>query len=127
MHYSISQFAQETQLSAHTLRYYEKQQLLSPQRLPNGRRFYTEHDLLWIDLIKRLKETGMSIRHIQQFAKLRALGQSTYPQRMTMLQQHHDQVQKTVALWQDHLDKLNQKIIFYGSAIHQTHAAHSPQ
>lgn len=117
MQYSISHFAQKTGISAYTLRYYEKEHLLTPQRHPNGRRFYTQQDLSWVDFIKRLKETGMPIRQIQQYAQLRAQGSGTLEDRQQILLDHQQQVKKTVTLWQTHLKKLNQKITFYENEI----------
>ena len=42
MFYSIGEFAKRTQLSIHTLRYYEQEQLLTPERNAANRRRYAE-------------------------------------------------------------------------------------
>lgn len=61
--YTIQEAAQEMNISAHTLRYYEKIGLLpSIHRSENGRRNYTEEDLGWVYWLKLLRESGMSIR-----------------------------------------------------------------
>ena len=57
---TIKQVAQQTGLSIDTLRYYEHIGLLEPVgRAPNGHCRYTPHDIAWIDLLIRLRNTGM--------------------------------------------------------------------
>ena len=60
----IEQFANITNISAHTLRYYEKEQLLIVNRGSVGRRFYTAEDVEWILFIKKLKDLDISKRPI---------------------------------------------------------------
>ncbi len=62
----IGEIANKTNLPASTLRYYEKRGLLKVDRDKNGRRYYKESDIEWIKFIRRLKETGMLIKDIQQ-------------------------------------------------------------
>ena len=117
MNYSIGEFANLTNLSIDTLRYYEKEGLVAPERKENGRRFYCEKDLAWIAFIKRLKETKMPIKEIQKYAKLRAIGDSTMTERMEMLIQHKTDLEKEIMKANENLQKLNDKINFYKSEI----------
>src|SRR5260221_10038843 len=72
---SIQQAAAVTGLSAHTLRYYERVGLLdSVGRAESGHRPYTATGLGWLDLLMRLRSTGMPIRQMQEFAALRTRG-----------------------------------------------------
>ena len=71
MKYSIGDFSKLTNLGVHTLRYYEHEHLITPKRDSSNRRCYTDKDLAWINFIKRLKNTGMSIKEIQHYAELR--------------------------------------------------------
>ncbi len=59
-------------ISIHTLRYYEKEKLIIPKRKINGRRLYTDEDMVWVEIVKRLKDTGMSIK---RFGNIRNSGQ----------------------------------------------------
>lgn len=120
MYYSISSFAKQTELSAYTLRYYEKLSLLMPIRSANGRRCYSERDLQWIAFIKRLKETGMPLKEIQHYAMLRAQGNATLAARKAMLELHKNAIIQHMNTWQNHLDNLNQKLDYYQDAIDQT-------
>lgn len=117
MDYAIKEFAAITGLSPFTLRYYEKEQLLTSKRANNGWRYYTEKDLAWILFLKRLKATGMPIRQIREYACLRALGNYTLQQRLQMLQEHHKFVLEQLAAWQDNLVKLEDKIGYYENEI----------
>ena len=57
--FTISQFAERLGISADTLRYYEKEGLLAPQRNASGYRVYSGRDEAWFGFVKRLKDTGM--------------------------------------------------------------------
>lgn len=117
MNYSIGEFSKITNLSIDTLRYYEKEGLIAPERKENGRRYYSEKDITWIAFIKRLKETKMPIKEIQKYAKLRAIGDSTMTERMEMLVKHKAELEEEIARANENLQKLNEKIDFYKSAI----------
>lgn len=68
---TIQQAAVRTGLSVHTLRYYEKMGLMEPiPRGENGHRSYHEQDLEWIELIARLRTTGMPIADMQRPSNL---------------------------------------------------------
>jgi len=57
---TISEAAERTGLTRHTLRYYERDGLmLGVGRAGSGHRRYSERDLGWIELITKLRATGM--------------------------------------------------------------------
>ena len=113
MEYSIGEFSKLTGLSIHTLRYYEYEQLIVPMRNKNNIRRYSDKDLAWIDFIKRLKDTGMPIKKIKEYAKLRSKGDITLSKRMEMLIQHYGFLEKQISILQEHKEKLDQKIKYY--------------
>ncbi|MEZ3469440.1 MAG: MerR family transcriptional regulator, partial [Schaedlerella sp.] len=82
MEYSIGEFSKLTGLGIHTLRYYEQEGLIAPERNSGNRRCYSDKDLTWIAFIKRLKDTGMPIKEIKHYAELRAAGDPTLSDRM---------------------------------------------
>lgn len=83
--YKIGEFSKKVNISIDTLRYYEKECLIVPSRVENNLRVYTNKDIIWIEFIKKLKLTGMSIKNIKKYAKLRYEGDETIPQRMDLL------------------------------------------
>lgn len=113
MEYSIGEFSKLTGLSIHTLRYYEYEQLIVPMRNKNNIRRYSDKDTAWIDFIKRLKDTGMPIKKIKEYAKLRSKGDITLSKRMEMLIQHYGFLEKQISILQEHKEKLDQKIKYY--------------
>ena len=112
--YTIKQVSEKTNLSAHVLRYYEKEGLL-PQirRSPSGIRRYSEDDLEWLGLICCLKNTGMSLRQIRAFVDLSAQGEGTLHARCEMLIAHKREVEEQIAEMNRHLEKVSHKIAHF--------------
>ena len=117
MEYSIGDFSKLTGLGIHTLRYYEHEGLIAPERNSSNRRCYSDKDFTWIEFIKRLKDTGMPIKEIRHYARLRADGDSTLSERMEMLVQHRQALDEQIAQLQAHKIKLDEKIEFYRNKI----------
>jgi DNA-binding transcriptional MerR regulator len=68
---TIAEAAERTGLTRHTLRYYERDGLmLGVGRAGSGHRRYSERDLGWIELITKLRATGMPIREVRRYAEL---------------------------------------------------------
>ncbi len=120
MEYSIGEFSKLTNLSVHTLRYYEHENLITPKRNSSNRRCYSDKDLAWIYFIKRLKDTGMPIKEIQHYAELRAEGDLTLNERMEMLTMHRETLNEQIKVLQEHMAKLDDKIEFYRHEIKRT-------
>ncbi len=117
MEYSIGEFSKLTNLGIHTLRYYEHEGLITPERNASNRRCYSDKDLTWIEFIKRLKDTGMPIKEIRRYAELRATGDPTLSERMEMLVQHRQALNDQISQLQEHKTKLDEKIEFYRKEI----------
>ena len=120
MEYSIGEFSRMTNLGIHTLRYYEHENLITPKRNSSNRRCYSDKDLAWTYFIKRLKDTGMPIKEIQRYAKLRAEGDLTLNERMEMLTVHRESLNEQIKVLQEHMAKLDDKIDFYHHEIERT-------
>jgi DNA-binding transcriptional MerR regulator len=111
---SIQQVAEITQLSTHTLRYYERIGLLAPiERASSGHRRYSSQDIAWIDFLTRLRATGMPIREMQQFAELRRQGDRTFSQRRQLLEIHQQQVHRQIDELTQNLKVIQEKIQHY--------------
>ncbi|UQS82662.1 MerR family transcriptional regulator [Bombilactobacillus folatiphilus] len=111
--YEIGTFSQKTGLSESTLRYYEKEQLIQPQRHANGHRYYTDKDADWLKFLDHLKGTGMSIKDLKIYINWRAQGDQTIPQRLALLKQTKAEFLKNLEDIQHHLQILNDKINWY--------------
>ncbi|QTE72319.1 MerR family transcriptional regulator [Clostridiales bacterium FE2011] len=112
--YSIQDVSNKTGLSTHTLRYYEKEGLISGvERSQGGFRQYSEEDLERLGLIRCLKNTGMSIQEIARFVKLTHEGDHTLEERVELLREHRERVLERMAEMQEHLDKVTWKLNFF--------------
>lgn len=108
---TIQQVVELTGVSAYTLRYYERIGLLdSVERASSGHRRYTEQDLAWISMLRRLRSTGMSIRKMQEFADLRRQGAQSLPQRLAFLELHQQEVLAHLRETEEHLAVIEAKI-----------------
>ncbi|MBE9136027.1 MerR family transcriptional regulator [Nodosilinea sp. LEGE 07088] len=112
---TIQQVAAATGLSVHTLRYYERCDLIAPVgRSRNGHRRYSAHDLRWIEFLNRLRLTGMPIRQMQQYAELvRSHPDSGFHTRRQILMGHREAVLAQIQQLQDNLAVIDWKIQHY--------------
>ena len=109
---TITDLAQATGVSKHTLRYYERMGLVPlVERDPSsGHRRYAAGHTQWIAFLRSLRACGMPIRDIRVYAKLVAKGDSTWPARQAMLATHHARVVAAIATLQKHRAVLNKKL-----------------
>lgn len=66
MSYSIGELAKILGTNEHTLRYYEKENLIDITRVSKIRR-YSENDRKQLEFLLQLKNSGMSIRELKEF------------------------------------------------------------
>lgn len=113
MTYSIGEFAKMIGVSTSTLRYYEKEGLLTPRRDENNIREFTDDDIGWVQFLLHLKNSGMSMAELKQYTKWRAMGDETTPERLDLLEKRKHLVEEEIQALQKNLYVLNQKIEFY--------------
>ena len=110
----IGEVASRTGRSVHTIRWYEQQGLLpGVARDGSGRRIYSEYHVGWLDLMDRLRYTGMSITQMREYTALAKQGASALPQRHALLRQHQLRVRENIDRWTDALALIDAKIEFY--------------
>ncbi|WP_296223563.1 MerR family transcriptional regulator [Ralstonia sp. UBA689] len=113
---TIRQAAETTGLSTHTLRYYERIGLLdSVQRRDNGHRVFRAEDMTWLAFLLRLRETGMPIAQMQQYAALRRQGDSleSVSMRRSMLELHAAALEAELRARTETLAMLREKLVIY--------------
>jgi len=126
--YAIAEAAHRSGLSIDTLRYYERIHLIDPPaRDSGGRRAYSDDDLVWLEFLTKLRTTGMPIRMMREYAKLRHQGVSSAGRRKQILVEQRTEVLNRIAELNSCLDVLNHKIGNYEqceqAVITETHAA----
>ena len=111
---TIQQVAKATGLSVHTLRYYERCDLIAPiQRANNGHRRYSAQDIRWIQFLTKLRMTGMPIRQIQQYATLLRQQPDAVQARRAILEAHRQTVVENLQALQENLAVIDWKIQHY--------------
>jgi DNA-binding transcriptional MerR regulator len=112
---SIAQAAADMALTPDTLRYYEKADLLlrAVPRSSTGHRRYEEADLRWIELVTRLRATGMRIRDVRRYAALVRAGDGNEADRLDLLRAHRDTVLAQLDAVTQHLAAIDTKIAIY--------------
>lgn len=115
---SVGEAAARVGLTTHTLRWYEQEGLVAPVgRDSVGRRRYTEADVGWLDLLTKLRRTGMPVRDMRRYAELARQGDHTLPERVRLFKEHRERVLARIAELKQDLEVLNYKIDVYGKLL----------
>jgi MerR family transcriptional regulator, aldehyde-responsive regulator len=116
MVFQISQLANETGLSIHTLRYYEKEGILPPvKRNEHGIRIYDSEDIEWIKFACNLRDSGMGIADMKKFTQLVIQGEATKNERIKMLQLQNERIQAQIEQLNRFKESIQYKINFYST------------
>ena len=114
MDFSIHDISEKIGVSSHTLRYYEKEQIIPRvRRNTSGHRIYNMEDIDWINFVTCLKSTGMPISDIREFIRLCKLGDESIGDRKKLLISHREVVLARIKKLNDYLDKIAWKINYY--------------
>lgn len=98
-------------LTSHTLRYYERIGLIEPvTRNAGGHRRYAQTDLEHLKFLHCLRDSGMSIQGMQQYAALASGGHATLEARLGLLESHKREVQARIRELEDKLAIISAKI-----------------
>ncbi len=111
---TIAEVSRKYDISADTLRYYERIGLIPPvPRTRGGLRDYGEESCGWIQLMKCMRAAGVQIEALIEYVDLFQQGDATLDARMALLVEQRDQLVSRMAEMQASLDLLNQKIDRY--------------
>ena len=112
---AISEVAEATGLSTHTLRYYERAGLmLEPvDRASSSHRRYSERDVTWVVFLTRLRATGMPIARVKEYVELVRAGDSTSADRLELLLRHRIAVLAQLDEITQSLAAIDKKITLY--------------
>ncbi|UFU06427.1 MerR family transcriptional regulator [Ruania halotolerans] len=116
---TIAEAAQLLGLAVDTLRYYEKDGLLLrpvPRSTAGHRRYHAE-DVRWIELVTRLRATGMPIRDVRRYAEMVRAGTGNEHERLELLQAHREAVLAQLAEAEAHLAAIDYKIGLYSERV----------
>ena len=111
---TIAEVSRKYDISADTLRDYERIGLIPPvPRTRGGLRDYGEESCGWIQLMKCMRAAGVQIEALIEYVDLFQQGDATLDARKALLVEQRDQLVSRMAEMQASLDLLNQKIDRY--------------
>lgn len=116
----IAEVSKTYDISADTLRYYERIGLLPHvRRNKSGIRDYSEADCARVQFIKCLRGANVSIEALIEYMQLLEEGDATIAARKALLEEQRDLVQAHIDEMQAGLDRLNFKIEHYDSLMRE--------
>jgi len=111
---TITEVSKKYDISADTLRYYERIGLISHvNRNTSGIRDYTEEDCNWVHFIKCMRSAGLSIEVLAEYVTMFQQGNSTIKARKELLIEQRKQLAERIVEMQGVLERLDNKIEGY--------------
>ena len=111
---TIAEVSRKYDISADTLRYYERIGLMRHVRLTeSGIRDYTEQDCARIQFIKCMRGAGCSIAMLQKYSRLCREGDETVPERLALLKAQYSALEEKERALKESLAVLRGKIDTY--------------
>jgi len=121
---TIREVAARTGITTHTLRYYERIGLVQPvARARSGHRRYGDADLRWLELVKKLHATDMSIKKMLEYARLARRGDATIAARRALLAAHKRDIEERLDKLRSTLALIDKKLAIYDAALVRTRAS----
>lgn len=115
---TIKEVCEKYDVTADTLRYYEKVGVIPPvTRTAGGIRCYTEQDIAWVQTAICMRSAGLSIETLSKYVRLFQEGESTIAARRDLLMKAKEEISARLKQYQDTLQKLDYKISRYDEAI----------
>lgn len=110
----IAEASKRYDISADTLRYYERVGLMPHiARTESGIRDYSEEDCARIQFIKCMRSAGMPIEPLIKYMNLYDEGDETIPERISLLKEQRRNMQERIAEMQAGVERLEYKIAHY--------------
>lgn len=111
---SIGQVARQVNLPISAIRYYDNVGLIPGlERNSTGKRLFNEDNVLMLETVNCLRDTGMPIRDIKHYADLVRKGSITHEDRYKLLQAQQEKVKRDVANLQKNLAYISDKLTYY--------------
>ena len=111
---TIAEVSKKYEISADTLRYYERIGLIPPvHRTSGGIRDYTEEDCGWVSFVKCMRGAGLEVEALIEYVSLFQQGDATAQVRKQILIEQRERLEQRLQEMQDTLQRLNFKIQKY--------------
>ncbi len=114
MGYSISEVAKKLDITAYTIRYYDKMGLLTKmERDESGKRCFSKEDIDRLAVIKCLKLTGMTVADIKKFIMLYSVETDTLERKREMITLQKKMLEEKVEFLNQCIEQSDFKLWFY--------------
>ncbi|MBP2630248.1 MAG: putative transcriptional regulator [Firmicutes bacterium] len=114
----IAEVSAKYDLSADTLRYYERIGLIPVvHRNKSGIRDYTEDDCRWVEFIKCMRAAGLPIEVLIDYVAMFQQGDSTIAARKTLLIEQRKKLVDKLEAMQETINHLDYKIKRYDNIV----------
>ena len=114
----IAEVSKKYELSADTLRYYERIGLIPEvNRNKSGIRDYTEEDCRWVEFIKCMRNAGLPIEVLIEYVTLFQKGDETIQARKELLTEQRKQLIEKMEDMKKTMERLDYKIERYEKGI----------
>lgn len=100
---TIGEVSEKYEISADTLRYYERIILIpAVNRTSGGMRDYTEEDCRWVEFAKCMRSAGLQVEALIEYVKLFQQGDETQATRKQILIEQRNQLEKKRKRYKPH-------------------------
>ena len=111
MHMTIKEVCEKYDITADTLRYYERVGVIPEvTRTPGGIRDYQETDIAWVENAICFRDAGMPVEMLIEYVKLYQEGDSTINARTNLLKEARESILEARKKYDIALEKLDYKI-----------------
>ena len=112
--YTMKEVCQIVGWSYETLKYYCKEGLIpNVKRDKNTYRVFDENNIVWIKGLQCLKKCGMSLKDMRMYLDYCMQGPVSIPERVDMLNETKEDLERRLAEIQESLDYIEQKKELY--------------
>lgn len=117
---NISEVAEKFDMTPATIRYYEKQGLIPPiTRNSVGVRNFQEEDISWVEFIKCMRDSGLSIDSLAKYSELYQQGDATLIERKKILIEEYQKLLEKQRLINGTVARLEAKLENYDQMIQE--------
>lgn len=117
---NISEVAERFDMTPATIRYYEKQGLIPPiTRNSVGVRDFQEEDISWVEFIKCMRDSGLSIDSLAKYSELYQQGSATLIERKKILIDEYQKLLEKQKLINGTVARLEAKLENYDQMIQE--------
>lgn len=116
--YSMKEACALTHMTYENLKFYCNEGLVpNVKRYNRNYRVFDEHDIKWIQSLNCLKNCGMSIAEMKEYLSLCLKGESSIPERKTILAAKRESLLRSIAELQDAVAYIDWKQGFYDDVL----------